>query len=341
MDPVEAKTLAPLVNRRFQSFAEAADAAMGMLEQAVPGTVILGQIEPEEAYCRAIDVRGAELGGIERGSSLPLADVVGPSSAGSATAGPPERATEEGLDRGFLDSLSVRSLLTTPLELSDGTAVGLLCALDAREGAYGTGHCALLACAARLLGYEWDSVQARTELRRLRQQLRDTKGLDHDTGLPDRTTFLTMLERECQLAQRGNLVSALIVVEVRLDDRARERGSAIAIRSLKDAADVLAATARGTDQLGRVGEMGLAAVLTGCDQAGAAAFLSRFRAALGRVTSSRSVPISVFAHVEVLDRATSGADVLKGVERSAWDLVASADAEPTPGPGQDAVEASV
>jgi hypothetical protein len=86
--------------------------------------------------------------------------------------------------------------------------------------------------------------------------------------------------------------------------------------------------------------MGLAAVL-GCDQAGAAAFLSRFRAALGRVTSSRSVPISVFAHVEVLDRATSGADVLDGVERSAWDLVARADAEPAPGPGQGAVEASV
>jgi GGDEF domain-containing protein len=339
VEPVEAKTLALMVNRRPQSFAEAADAAMGMLEQTVPGTVILGQTEPEEAHCRAIDVRGAEIGGIERGSPLPLSDAVSQSPSGSAEAGAPDRATDEGLDRSFLDSLSVRSFLTRPLELSDGTAVGLLCAIDTGEGAYGTGHRALLACAARLLSYEWESVQARTELRRLRQQLQGTKGLDHDTGLPDRATFLTMLERECGLAQRGNVESALIAVEVRLEDRARERGSAIAIRSLKEAADVLAGTARGTDQLGRVGEMGLAAVLTGCDEAGAAAFVSRFRLALGRVTSSRSVSTHVFVHVEVLDGGTSGADVLEGVVRRARGLATEADAEPTP--GQGAVEARV
>jgi GGDEF domain-containing protein len=328
MEPAAATVLAPLVDHRFQSFAQAADAAMAMLEKALPGTVMLGKLEPGEEVCRAIDVRGTVLGPLDRGSVLPLASAFAPSQSGLAGAGQSARPADDRLDRGFLDSLSVVSSLTMPLELSDGSAVGLLCALDVHEGAYRAGHHVLAAFAARLLSYEWESVHLRAELRSLREQVRDAEKTDDDTGLPDRKTFLAMLDREWKLTKRGTVRSAVVAVEVGLNDRERERGSAVAIRSLKDAADVLKATARGTDQLGRTGEIGLAAVLTGCDAAGAGAFLRRYQAALGRATIGRPVPVSVSFGVEVLDQASSSTDALEEAERRAHESAPEADVEP-------------
>jgi hypothetical protein len=87
MESADARLLAPLVNHRFQRFAQAADAAMAMLEQAVPGTLMLGQLEPGGEVCTAIDVRGAVVGPLERGSVLPLAEAFAPSRNGSAGAG--------------------------------------------------------------------------------------------------------------------------------------------------------------------------------------------------------------------------------------------------------------
>ena len=58
MDSYETRALVRLANRRFQSFSEAADAVLGALEDVVPGTLMLGQFDPDERICRVIEVRG-------------------------------------------------------------------------------------------------------------------------------------------------------------------------------------------------------------------------------------------------------------------------------------------
>jgi diguanylate cyclase (GGDEF)-like protein len=328
MEPELAGLLAPFVTHRFQSFAQAADAAMAMLEQAVPGTLMLGQLEPGDEVCRAIDVRGAVVGPLDPGSVLPLAKAVGQSQNGSAGAGESVPGAGNRLDPDFLDSLSVASSLTMPLDLSDGSAVGLLCALDVHESAYRAGHWVLVSFAARLLSYEWESVHLRAELRSLREQVRDAETTDDVTGLPNRQSFLEVLDREWKLNKRGTVKSAVIAVEVGLRGRGRERSSALAVRSLKDAADVLEATARGTDRLGRTGSGGVAAVLTGCDADGAQAFVRRYEAALERATSGRPVPVSVSFGVEALDQAGSSAEALEAAEQRARESRPAADVEP-------------
>ena len=67
------QSLFPLISRRFQSFAEATDAALDVLADQVPGEIVLGQIEAGDDRLRVLDVRGAEIVGIERGNMLPLA----------------------------------------------------------------------------------------------------------------------------------------------------------------------------------------------------------------------------------------------------------------------------
>ena len=56
---VPLQSLFPLISRRFQSFAEATDAALDVLADQVPGEIVLGQIEAGDDKLRVLDVRGA------------------------------------------------------------------------------------------------------------------------------------------------------------------------------------------------------------------------------------------------------------------------------------------
>jgi hypothetical protein len=53
------QSLFPLISRRFQSFSEAADAALDVLADQVPGEIVIGQIEAGDDKLRVLDVRGA------------------------------------------------------------------------------------------------------------------------------------------------------------------------------------------------------------------------------------------------------------------------------------------
>jgi len=120
MDPFETRALVRLADERFQSFSEAAEAVLGALEEVVPGTLMLGQFDPDERICRVIEVRGDAVNGMRRGSALPLADPGTSNGSGAA-------APEEGrLDGEYLRSLSVKTWLATPLEMSDGTIAGVI-----------------------------------------------------------------------------------------------------------------------------------------------------------------------------------------------------------------------
>src|SRR5215207_888518 len=172
--------LSRLASRRFGSFADAATAVLGLLESALPGgSFALGQIDWDEGECRVIDARGT---GVPRGSVIPLAR--GVPATGSAAG--------DLLDGESLAALCPANWVAAPLD-----AAGAEGAAPRREIAQ------LLLVGARLLSYEWESISARAELRRLAEAARDRASTDPVTGLPNRETLLAAIEREWELSKRG------------------------------------------------------------------------------------------------------------------------------------------
>ena len=323
MEPTETQALSHLTNQRFRSFSEAVDSVLGALEATIPGTVMLGQLDPAEELCRVIEARGAPIY-LERGMTLPLAAVTADENTGSEGDGPPGVPIDSGLDRGFLRSLSIESWLAMPLEMSDGSIVGTLCALDTDAETYRRDHLVMLAVAARLLSYEWESVSRQAELRRLKERLRDIEGSDADTGLLNRESFLDLLDREWRLTSRGSIQSVLVACHVSVDAPRDGLAETMSTLALKDAAEVLGAMTRSTDHVGRTGTMALAAILVGCHGIeGAQAFVRRFQAAVNRVTQGRAMPISIVCSMQALADSPSPGEALEHVERAARDTSAA------------------
>jgi GGDEF domain-containing protein len=316
VDP-ELQAVYPLISRRFQSFAEAADAALDAVATQIPGEVLLGEIESDEGMLRILDVRGATSVGIERGHVLPLAGL--PSSRAAVdrerTALQGVRGGEE-LDGEHLRTLGIVEWISLPLEMSDGHVAGLIGALSRRQGDYRAEQVVLLGLAARVLAYEWERVRMRVQLRELRQRIIDEGRLDEDTGLPDREAFIDLLDREWRLAQRGTVDSVVLACRVNAADE--QEGSPLARLALKDAAEVLAAAVRSTDHVGRTREMELGVVLIGCaSEQDVEALARRFSEALGRVTRTRAVAVSVSIGAHSLGEAGSAAEALERAEEDA------------------------
>ena len=283
---------------------------LSALEEVVPGTLMLGQFDPDEHVCRVIEVRGKGVNGMRRGTMVPLAGAVPVSGNGSGPAAGSEASQEGRLDGEYLRSLAVKTWLATPLEMSDGTIVGTLCAMATHTDAYCTDHAALLGISSRLLSYEWESINRRAELRRLREQARDGATTDPDTGLPNRESFADSLDREWRLVERGTVQSVLVTCEVGIEPNGEAVSGAMAKLALKDAAEVLNATIRTTDHAGRVGDSRLAAILIGCEEGGARAFVQRFESALRRVTHARPHPLRLSYAVTPLAGTPSPAEAL-------------------------------
>ena len=323
MESAETLALLHLTQRRFQSFSEALDSVLGVLDDAIPGTVMLGQLEPAEELCRVIEVRGGS-DALRAGMTLPLAAPGAPVNGGSSNHDGAGIPIETVLDRELLRSLSVNASLASPLEMSDGSIVGTLCALDTGTDTYGRHHQVLLGVAACLLSYEWENVSRRAELRRLRERVRDVQHSDADTGLPNRERFLDLLDREWRLTARGSVQSILVVCHLGLEGAEDGLVETMATLGLKDAADVLSGTARSTDHVGRTGAMELAAILVGCHGLeGAEAFLGRFREGVERVTHGREMPISVSSSILALSDSPSAGEALERAEREARDTPAN------------------
>jgi GAF domain-containing protein len=289
------QALTPLVSWRFQSFAEAAEAALGAVAGSVGGTIILGQAEEDGETWRLLDVSGAPRLGLERGTLAP-------------------RGMGDRLSPEFLRARRIGGSISLPLELSDGSIVGIVAAL-ADDDSYGPDDLVVVSLAARMLAYEWERVRTRAELREVRQRLADGRGIDPETGLVDRAGFVELLDREWRLAKRGTVRSMLVICEVGLD--AEPNGSALARLALKDTAEVLSGAARITDHVGRIAESRLATVLVGCeDIAGVEGMLARLTDSLRRVTSARQCEIDLICGTMAVGDADSPEGALQHAERS-------------------------
>jgi diguanylate cyclase (GGDEF)-like protein len=299
--------LSRLAARRFGSFADAATQVFDLLESACPGgNLVLGQIDWDEGKCRVIDARGD---GVPRGAVIPLARNV--PANGSAAA--------ELLDSSALEALGPANWVAAPLDAADGSVVGLLLATGPGGKAPSRDVAQLILVGARLLSYEWESISARAELRRLAERARDRASTDPVTGLPNRETLVTSIEREHELAKRGTVESFVVVCQLRDRDALVERfGEAMANLLLKDVAEVLSGAIRRTDYLARVSTDGLSAVLVGCKGPdGALAFLGRFERSLERATASRPAAVQLSYGIQRLADADSPRQALELAEISA------------------------
>ena len=319
MEPPALTSLLPLVSRRFQSFAEAADSCLAMLGAVLPGAIVIGQIEHDERLLRVLDARGAEGLQIERGTTLQISGDSAAPAAGAATQLAAYRGDD--LDPQLVSSLGAVERATLPIELSDSSVVGLVCALSQRRGAYQSDHLILLGLAARLLSYEWERVSAGAELRQLRQKLNEGSHIDPDTGLSDREGLVNKLSREWRLARRGTVESTVVACRVRVEAHESERNSALGMLALKDAAEVLSAVARWTDHVGRIGPGDLCVVMVGAEgMLGVEAMSNRFGEALQRVTAGRPYEISISFGAQALSEASTPEQALDLAERALGDF---------------------
>jgi GGDEF domain-containing protein len=329
MESSQTHALIQLTNQRYRSFSQAVDSVLGVLDDQIPGTVMLGQLDAADGLCQVIDFRGEAIE-LQRDMTLPLAAIPAAEN-GTNGNGDAETHIDGQLDRKFLNSLSVEGCLTMPLEMSDGSIIATLCALDTDTDSFRSDHLVMLGVGARLLSYEWENVNSRAELRRLKERVRDAES-DADTGLPNREKFLDLLEREWRLTERGSLESMLVACHVRLDAPQDVVGEATAILALKDAAEALGACARNTDHVGRTDTMDLASVLVGCHGAeGAEAFINRFLAGVERVTQGRTVAISASCSIQALAGTESAEEALQLAESQARNGSATSP-QPKPAP---------
>jgi GGDEF domain-containing protein len=297
MQPDQIRTLARLSQRRFRNFSEAVDEVLDALAESLPGVVALGRLDPDERAHRVIGARGDGVAGLGAGAALP--------SAGN------------GIDTDFLRSLGACAWLDMPLETSDGRIVGVLCAADARADFYKPEHEAQLGIAARLLSHEWESVELRSEVRRLRRRVNAGPSTDADTGLPDRDGFLELLAREWRLVGRGTVRSVLVVCRVAACGEGGNGAGAKDRLALKLAAETLEATVRDTDRVGRVGEMAVGAILVGCHLEDTPGFVARFLGAFERITAGSRPEIEVSCGVQSLVAASSPSEALDLAEIAA------------------------
>jgi len=184
--------LSRLAARRFGSFADAATQVFDLLESASPGgNLVLGQIDWDEGKCRVIDSRGDS---VSRGTEIPLARNVPVTSSAAA----------ELLDKDALEALGPANWVAAPLDAADGSVVGVMLATGPGGQAPTREIAQLILVGARLLSYEWESISARAELRRLAEVARDRTRTDPVTGLPNRETLVGSIEREHEQIGRAS-----------------------------------------------------------------------------------------------------------------------------------------
>ena len=310
MSATAISSLAGLARRRFQSFSEAAGAVLDQLERILPeGQIVLAQLDREEGVYRIVESRGDGVPGLASGVALPEGLVA--SLRPKATGG--DGRPDEPPDPGFFRVFSIQSVISAPVETSDGGEVGTLFAVATPRGVYADLHRDVLFVASRLLAHEWERVVWTADMRRLASQLRDPERSDPVTGLLNRDSFNSAAEHEHGLARQGSVESYVVVVRVNgLSEVRTGYGEPMANLLLKDTAEALHRTTRRADHAGRIGDDLLAAVLVDCrGPEGAAAFCARVETAVTRSLAGRPQQVDVTFGTHPLAEAARAPDALQ------------------------------
>lgn len=312
-----------LVGRSFDSFVEASRDVLETLERLLPDCAVLVTFfdTGEDTY-RIIDVRGDHSLGREPGVAVPLdrsfCDQVvkglGPGVANDV----PNHPVYGPLDR--LRGNHVGSYCGVPLELSDGTPVGSLCAISRQTQRWGASDHAVLRCMARALSSQLERQRRVSDLTQLVGELRAQATTDSLSGLLNRRSFMRGLEREHGLSRRGTVDSYVVVADVdglkAVNDRS---GHEAGDRLIEGVATALRSAARETDVIGRLGGDEFGVVLVGCSGPGdAEAFTERLQRALLEAGDGSRPLAEVSAGTQRLADSDSAADALDAADRAMY-----------------------
>lgn len=298
MDPKAIDAASRMTSRSYGSFSEATSGVLSMLEAQLPGSaVFIGHLDHDAGVLRVIDAVGDSSFGLETGGANPIessfclrmATGRAPNLSNDVPADPEYGTADREL------GLGAGSYLGVPLEVSDGTRIGSLCALAREKDSYTDSDHQLLNVMSRLLSYELEREARERELTSLSAQLREQALTDVLTGVANRRRFDEALDRQWQLARRGTVPSFLVTADLDAFKTVNDRfGHAEGDKALKDVADALSNTARDTDVVGRLGGDEFGVVLIGCEQlADAEGFCRRAAQNLATLSAERPAPVTV------------------------------------------------
>jgi diguanylate cyclase (GGDEF)-like protein len=311
-----------LSGRSFGSFVEAAKGVLSLLESLWPGSnVLLGQLDPTAESFNVINSEGETSFALKTGLAIPLQASFAVFVATEQRPVLSSQAAEPVF--GALDvqqTLLVGSYIGVPLQRSDGTAIGSLCAMARQPGRYSQPDLELLTVMARLLAQEFESDQTERDLRQRAEEYREYATTDALTGVANRRSFLESLTREWQLSQRGTVTSYLVIADVDGLKAANDRfGHALGDALLQEIARALTGAARVSDVVGRLGGDEFGVILIGCDgEADGAAFCARARERLAVLTHDRPSPVSLSAGFHSLSDARSPERALELADRAMY-----------------------
>jgi diguanylate cyclase (GGDEF)-like protein len=219
------------------------------------------------------------------------------------------------------DTLVNGSYVGVPLQLSDTTAIGSLCAVARPTRRYTEQDLQLLTVMARLLAHEVESDRKQRELRQQAEEYREHATTDPLTGVMNRRGFLESLNKEWQLSRRGTVVSYLVVADVDGLKATNDRfGHASGDALLEDVARALTGAARVSDTVGRLGGDEFGVVLIGCDgEEDAAAFRVRAAERLTSLARDRPRPVALSFGSHSLADARSPARALALADRAMYE----------------------
>ena len=160
----------------YRSFADATRAVLDLLQHHMPTSVLyLAHLDRGQFIHRIVDARGGAALGLRSNLAIPLGDAF--CSHMAEDRGPrlcndvPAHDVYGALD--MQQRVAAGSYLGVPLELSDGTRVGSLAALNSQRGAFSPPDEQLFTMLARVLASELERESNERDLRRFNDLLRD------------------------------------------------------------------------------------------------------------------------------------------------------------------------
>jgi diguanylate cyclase (GGDEF)-like protein len=160
----------------YRSFADATRAVLDLLQHHMPTSVLyLAHLDRGQFIHRIVDARGGGALGLRSNLAIPLGDAYcshmaedrGPRLCNDVPGHPVYGALT------MQERVAAGSYLGVPLELSDGTRVGSLAALNPDRGAFSAPDEQLFTMLARVLASELERESNERDLRRFNDLLRD------------------------------------------------------------------------------------------------------------------------------------------------------------------------
>ncbi len=166
---------ADLSASQFRSFADATRSVLDLLATQMPGAAVyLSHLDRTHDVHRIVDTRNGGEFGLRSNLALPLADSFDVHMADDRA---PRLSNDVASDPVFgrvaaQGCFDAGSYLGMPLELSDGSRVGVLGAMARDREAFRTDHEQLFVMLARVLAYELERETKERDVRRLNDSLR-------------------------------------------------------------------------------------------------------------------------------------------------------------------------